>query len=98
MNIAASSAVNAAAKVRAAVPVHKSIPAGPAQAPATAEKTDRAELSNTGELQRLVQLAKGGDIRADKVAAIKAQINAGTYDVAGKAALVAARLLADLGL
>lgn len=59
---------------------------------------DRAELTHSGELHRLIELAKGGDVRADKVAAIKTQINAGTYDVAGKADLVADRLLDDLGV
>lgn len=72
-----------------------------ADAPATTSnpaKTDRAELSNTPEMQRLMQLAKNGDVRTDKVADLKAQIAAGTYDLDAKADAVADRLLDDLGL
>lgn len=72
-----------------------------AEAPATAANTakaDRAELSNTPEMQRLMQLAKAGDVRTDKVADLKAQIAAGTYDLDAKADAVADRLLDDLGL
>jgi anti-sigma28 factor (negative regulator of flagellin synthesis) len=65
---------------------------------ASPQTADRAELSKTGELQRLVELAKTGDVRAEKVAALKAQINACTYDIEGKADIVADRILDDLGM
>lgn len=71
-------------------PVYKSIPADAPPAPA---ETDRLELSG---LNQLVELAKRNDIRVDKVAAIKAQIEAGTYETEEKLNLAADRLLDDL--
>ncbi len=56
---------------------------------------DRVELSKADGFQRLVEMAKGGDIRADKVADMKAQIAAGTYDLDAKADTVAERMLED---
>ncbi|MEL7238159.1 MAG: flagellar biosynthesis anti-sigma factor FlgM [Planctomycetota bacterium] len=54
---------------------------------------DRLELSGATHL-----LAKSNDIRADKVADLKAQIANGTYDLDAKADAVADRLIDDLGL
>ena len=54
-------------------PVQKEVPASEINRPSLA---DRVELSGAGHI--LNQL-KTNDIRADKVAAIKAQIEAGTY-------------------
>jgi len=54
-------------------PVQKEVPAGGTGRPSLA---DRVELSGAGHL--LNQL-KSNDVRAEKVAAIKAQIEAGTY-------------------
>ena len=54
-------------------PVQKEVPATETGRPSLA---DRVELSGAGHI--LNQL-KTNDIRADKVAAIKAQIEAGTY-------------------
>jgi anti-sigma28 factor (negative regulator of flagellin synthesis) len=73
-----------------AKPVYKSIPA---DAPPAATGADRLELSG---LNQLVELAKRNDIRVDKVAAIKAQIEAGTYETEEKLNLAADRLLDDL--
>ena len=61
----------------------------------TTRAADRLELS--GE-SRLLELAKSNDVRADKVADLKAQIEAGTYDLDGKADAVADKLLDDLEL
>jgi len=72
-------------------PISKSIPAGSAQPP---RGTDRLELS--GLSQMLHSLKTSPDIRADKVADIKAQIEAGTYEDDKKLNIAADRLLDDL--
>ncbi len=71
-------------------PVQKSLPASPAarQAPA-----DKVELSGFGELMKTLQK---NDIRAEKVASIRAAIEAGTYEDDHKLDIAADRLLDDL--
>jgi anti-sigma28 factor (negative regulator of flagellin synthesis) len=70
--------------------VQKEVPATQTNRPSLA---DRVELSGAGSiLNRL----KSNDIRADKVAAIKAQIEAGTYEDDQKLDIAADRLLDDL--
>jgi anti-sigma28 factor (negative regulator of flagellin synthesis) len=71
-------------------PISKSIPANP---PAQLPATDKLELSGVSHL--LSQL-KTNDIRADKVAAIRSQIEAGTYEDDDKLNIAADRLLDDL--
>ena len=71
-------------------PVQKEVPATETKRPSLA---DRVELSGAGHI--LNQL-KSNDIRADKVAAIKAQIDAGTYEDDQKLDVAADRLLDDL--
>ena len=59
-------------------PVQKQVAAdAPAQLPAT----DRLELSGNSQLLQALKANSG--IRADKVASIKSQIQAGTYDADG---------------
>lgn len=71
-------------------PIQKEIPANaPAQLPAT----DRLELSG---VSHLLQSLKSNDIRGDKVATIKSQIAAGTYDDEHKLNVAVDRLLDDL--
>ena len=73
-----------------ATPVQKEVPAPETARPSLA---DRVELSGaTGILGAL----KNNDIRADKVAAIKAQIEAGTYEDEKKLDVAVDRLLEDL--
>ncbi|HEY7119110.1 MAG TPA: flagellar biosynthesis anti-sigma factor FlgM [Tepidisphaeraceae bacterium] len=73
-------------------PVQKQVPPA-ATAPGRASLADRVELSGAGSiLSRL----KANDIRADKVAGIKAQIEAGTYEDDHKLDIAADRLLDDL--
>ncbi len=73
-------------------PVQKQIPAdAPAQLPATA--SDRLELSG---VSHLLKSLKNNDVRTDKVAIIKAQIEAGTYDDEKKLDAAVDRLLDDL--
>ena len=55
---------------------------------------DRLELSGVGHL--LKTLKAGGDIRADKVADIKSQIEAGKYEDDHKLDVATDRLLDDL--
>ena len=72
-------------------PIQKQVPAdAPAQLPAT----DRLELSGVSHL--LKTLKANGDVRTDKVAEIKAQIEAGTYDDDKKLDVAVDRLLDDL--
>jgi negative regulator of flagellin synthesis FlgM len=80
-------------------PIQKLAQAAPAQKPAPAAETsrpspkDRVELSGMGHL---LGALKNNDIRADKVADIKAQIAAGTYDDDQKLDAAVDRLLEDL--
>lgn len=55
-------------------------PAGDA-APVQSRAIDRLELSGVSQM---FQTLKNNDVRAEKVAAIKAQIESGTYDTDGK--------------
>ncbi len=55
----------------------------PADQPATpGSVSDRLELSGVGHL--LETLKSAGDVRVDKIAELKAQIEAGNYDSDGK--------------
>lgn len=72
-------------------PIRREIPA---DAPRPLPVTDKVELSGMSQL--LKTLKAGGDIRADKVAAIKAQIEAGTYEDEKKLDTAADRLLDEL--
>ena len=72
-------------------PVQKSIPAdAPKQLPAA----DRLELSGVSHLMKA--LKANGDVRTDKVADIKAQIEAGTYENDEKLDAAIDRMLDDL--
>ena len=57
--------------------------------------SDRIELSGMSGL--MASLKAGGDFRADKVATIKSQIEAGTYDSDDKLDAATHRLLDALG-
>ncbi|MEM1012831.1 MAG: flagellar biosynthesis anti-sigma factor FlgM [Planctomycetota bacterium] len=74
---------------------NKATYARPAAQP-QASVADKVEVGQSDGFQRLVAMAKEGEIRADKVADIKAQIAAGKYDLDAKADIVADRLLEDL--
>jgi negative regulator of flagellin synthesis FlgM len=56
--------------------------------------SDRLELSGMSSL--LASLKAGGDFRADKVASVKAQIEAGTYETDDKLDLASDRMLDDI--
>jgi anti-sigma28 factor (negative regulator of flagellin synthesis) len=71
-------------------PVSKSIPA---DAPKSLPATDKLELSG---LSHLFSQLKSNDIRTDKVAAVKSQIEAGTYEDDDKLNTATDRLLDDL--
>jgi anti-sigma28 factor (negative regulator of flagellin synthesis) len=68
-----ANAVKAAGKVKKAAPVD------------AVAKADGAALSVAGQdiTKALSLIAKTSDVRADKVAALKERVAAGTYDVAG---------------
>lgn len=71
-------------------PVQKEIPAEAASRPAA---RDRVELSG---MSHLLGALKANDVRAVKVASIKAQIEAGTYETPEKLDAAVDRLLEDL--
>ena len=71
-------------------PIQKQIPAdAPAQLPAH----DRLELSG---VSHLLKTLKNNDVRTDKVAIVKAQIEAGTYEDDKKLDAAVDKLLDDL--
>ena len=66
------------------------------QAPTEAPRqraSDRVELSGMGNILKAL---KSNDIRADKVSAIKAQIEAGTYESEDKIDAAVDKLMEDL--
>ena len=70
-------------------------PAAPTGAPARG--SDKVELSGSNPISQMLKTLKaGGDIRADKVAAIKAQIASGTYEDDHKLDAATDKLLDDL--
>jgi flagellar biosynthesis anti-sigma factor FlgM len=71
-------------------PIQKQVPADP---PAQIPVTDKLELS---VMSHLLQSLKSNDVRVDKVAQIKQQIEAGTYETDDKLDVAADRLLDDL--
>ena len=68
-------------------------PASAATASAPLRASDRLELSG---LSGVLKTLKANDVRTDKVADIKAQINAGTYENDSKLNAATDRLLDDL--
>ena len=72
-------------------PIKKQIPTS-AQ-PASSSGADKVELSG---VSHLLTSLKANDIRLDKVASIKSQIEAGTYESDDKLDIAAGRLLDDL--
>jgi flagellar biosynthesis anti-sigma factor FlgM len=73
-------------------PIQKSIPAGASQ---PSRGSDSVELTSASKL--LATLKAGGDVRTDKVASIRAQIDAGTYaDDDHKLDTAADRMLDDV--
>ena len=72
-------------------PIEKQVSA---DAPKQLPITDRVELSGMSGM--LKSLKAGNDFRADKVASVKAQIEAGTYESDEKLDIAADKLLDDL--
>jgi anti-sigma28 factor (negative regulator of flagellin synthesis) len=90
MNPVNSASQNTPVQKILANPISKSIPANaPAQLPAT----DKLELSG---VSHLLSKLKTNDIRTDKVAGVRAQIEAGTYESEDKLDAATSRLLDDL--
>ena len=99
MSISNVGSAPAAANVSNVNSARRAYAAEAAKPAAPQARADSVELTRGGsEMQRLVGLAKQGDVRADKVADLKAQIASGSYDLDAKADAVADRLLDDLGL
>jgi anti-sigma28 factor (negative regulator of flagellin synthesis) len=71
-------------------PIQKQLPAA---AQPTSSGSDKVELSG---VSHLLTSLKTNDVRLDKVASVKAQIEAGTYEDDHKLDIAADRLLDDL--
>ncbi|MGB7160196.1 MAG: flagellar biosynthesis anti-sigma factor FlgM [Tepidisphaeraceae bacterium] len=71
-------------------PIHKSVPA---DASKQMGATDKVELSG---MSHLLKALKDNDVRTEKVAAIKAQIEAGTYEDDAKMNAAVDRMLDDV--
>ncbi len=98
MNINTSNpGISQAAAVRQTASVGKAYGVSTAQPAQPQAKADRVELTQTTEMDRLMALAKGADVRQDKVAAMKAAIADGSYDVESKLDTVADRMLQSFG-
>ena len=95
MNINPTNAATGPQAVAKLAAARKAYGAGPAQASSPTRASDRLELSGASHL---LELAKTQDIRTEKVSSIKAQIEAGTYDLDAKADVVIDRMREDLGL
>ena len=93
MNINSTTGISHAAAIRQTANVGKAYGVSQAQQAQPQQKADRVELTQSGELDRLVALAKGGDVRQDKIAALKAAIADGSYDIDSKLDTVADRML-----
>jgi flagellar biosynthesis anti-sigma factor FlgM len=74
-------------------PIRKEIPTDAPPQSQPARGADRLELSG---MSHLLKTLKNNDVRSDKVAQIKAQIEAGTYESDDKLDAAADRLLDDL--
>ncbi len=72
-------------------PIQKQLP--PSAQAATSSASDKVELSG---VSHLLTSLKTNDVRVDKVASIRAQIEAGTYETDDKLDIAADRLLDDL--
>jgi anti-sigma28 factor (negative regulator of flagellin synthesis) len=71
-------------------PVRVDLPAQPAKA---AKLTDRVELSG---VSHMLATLKANDVRADKVASVRAAIEAGKYETSEKLDAAIDKLLNDL--
>lgn len=72
-------------------PIQKQLPAQPA---AQTRIADKVQLSGVAHAMQL--LKAGSDIRADKVALIRQQIEAGTYETSAKLDAAIDRMMNDL--
>jgi anti-sigma28 factor (negative regulator of flagellin synthesis) len=73
-------------------PIQKSIPTDTTQS-TSSNSTDKVELSGFNEL---FQALKQNDIRTDKVAQVRSQIEAGTYETDDKINAALDKLLDDI--
>ena len=85
--------------VGANTPVQKvSVPQQPVSKAIRADAPKQLPLTDKVQIAQFNQLMKaGGDVRADKVAAIRAQLAAGTYETEAKLDQAIDRLIDDLG-
>ncbi len=74
---------------------HRSYSSQPAAAPSSVYGADELQISSEADMVSRVR--EMPDIRADKVASIKAQIAAGTYETDAKLEAAMSRLFDELG-
>lgn len=89
--------VQSIAASNAAYKVQPAATAKPADAPAAVVPPRGADTVELSGMQTFLATLKANDIRADKVAQVRAQIAAGTYETDDKLSIAADRLLDDLG-
>ncbi len=90
MNPVSNVGANTPVQKVVAKPIQKEVSA---QAPKQLPATDRLELSG---VSHMLQALKSNDVRADKVASVRAQIEAGHYEDDKKIDAAIDRLLDDL--
>ena len=73
---------------------HRPIPASPSASPASAQPVD--ELSISAEGASISQVRGSADIRADRVARIRAEIASGIYETDAKLDAAVERLLDEV--
>ena len=71
-------------------PIYRSVPTDPSK---SSSASDKVELSG---MSHLLKALKNNDVRTEKVAAIKAQIEAGTYETGEKLDAAVDRMLEDI--
>lgn len=86
--------IHGPSNIHGARPISQNLKAGAVQQPqqpATLDTVDQLEISR--EAQSMLSAQAAGEIRADKVAEIRAQIAAGRYETVEKVSIAVDRLL-----
>jgi anti-sigma28 factor (negative regulator of flagellin synthesis) len=91
--------VNGLGSVQGASPIRAVRPAADAAKPAETNSMvprDEVEISSVGKM--MDELSRSGDVRAERLAQIKAAIDAGTYETVDKLEAALGRLLDEIGV
>ena len=83
--------------VRSTFPVKPTTPVAPPQPTAPAQAisgNDRVEISTVGRMME--QLTNSGEVRAERLALLKSQIEAGVYESPAKLEAALAKMIAEI--